>query len=264
VDLISAWNCVLDPTTDAKTLAAIAEAEPECRTAITMHANTHLDLLDWLDAHGDEPVKHAVAARRARPVLAEASITPSVTDANSPASISLVSAIKSWSSEFSDGANDDDIDLWVRQSLDTFGPVLLFGQENNGILMPPVLQPNEMVTDAWPCYIDDDPDQKPTPIGARAKCRGFWRNGLMAVTADHLLIAHETDRPWITTYYLPLARIVEIAPVDFTFSAQTMPNAGDGFELFFGPSIKLLRRLLFRFALSSIDLDLSPLAGPAN
>jgi len=262
MDSTSAWDRVLDPATDTATLAKIARAEPEYRAVIAMHASADADLLAWLDDQDDAAVKCAVAARRAWQVASMPYRPSLIRDINSPANTSLARIIKAWAHEFSDGANDEDIDLWVRQSLDVFAPALLFGQEIEGLVMPPVLQPDEEIFDAWPCYMDDDPSQTPTPIGAKAKCRGFWRNGLMAVTADHLVIVHESGYSLLTTYHLPLNRIVEIAPVEFGFSTQLMGDAGDGFELFFGPSIKLLRRLLFRFGLSSIDLDLSPLVKP--
>jgi len=262
MDSFSAWDLVLDPATDTATLAKIARAEPDYRAVIAMHANADSDLLAWLDAQDDAPVNRAVAARQAWQAAAMPYKPPLPRDPNSPASASLVHAIKTWPEEFADGTNAADVYLLVGQSLDIFAPALLFGQDNDGLMTPPLLQPDEVITDAWPCYMDDDPSQTPTPIGARAKCRGVWRNGLMAVTADHLLIVHESGRPLLTTYDLPLDRIVEIAPVEFGFPTQTMGDAGEGFELFFGPSIKLLRRLLFRFGLSSIDLDLSPLTQP--
>ena len=81
----SAAAALADPSTSAADLGAIARAQPPLWGAIARHANVYPKLLDWLDEHGDESVKQAVAERREHPTTA-ASVQPQESAGAPPAS----------------------------------------------------------------------------------------------------------------------------------------------------------------------------------
>jgi Uncharacterized protein conserved in bacteria len=60
----AARAAALDPSTDARSLAAIAHEHPSLRAVVASHPNAYPALLDWLDAQGDPVVSAVVAGRR--------------------------------------------------------------------------------------------------------------------------------------------------------------------------------------------------------
>jgi len=63
-DLAVAGQAVDDPATDAAALAAITASQPSLWPQVAAHPNCYPDLLEYLNANGDEDTKQAVARRR--------------------------------------------------------------------------------------------------------------------------------------------------------------------------------------------------------
>jgi hypothetical protein len=64
-EFATAQAAVLDPQTSATDLAAIVAAQPTLWADVAKHPNAYPALLTWLDSHGSEDVKMAVANRPA-------------------------------------------------------------------------------------------------------------------------------------------------------------------------------------------------------
>ena len=84
LDAVSAQLALVDPTTSPTTLAAIAQAFPELRVAVAVHANAYPALLDWLFDCGDPDVQKVVTQRRSANFLPTPPAPPSL-PAQSPA-----------------------------------------------------------------------------------------------------------------------------------------------------------------------------------
>ena len=63
-DVLAATRAVVDPSTSAEDLAAIAQAQKGLWVQIASHPNAYPALLDWLSSQGDESVRAAVASRQ--------------------------------------------------------------------------------------------------------------------------------------------------------------------------------------------------------
>jgi len=63
-DVMAATQAVVDPSTSAADLAAIASAQRGLWVQIANHPNAYPALLEWLSAQGDDAVRAAVASRQ--------------------------------------------------------------------------------------------------------------------------------------------------------------------------------------------------------
>ena len=63
-DVLAATRAVVDPSTSAEDLAAIAQVQKGLWVQIASHPNAYPGLLDWLSTQGDESVRAAVASRQ--------------------------------------------------------------------------------------------------------------------------------------------------------------------------------------------------------
>ena len=84
-DVLAATRAVVDPSTPAEDLAAIAQAQKGLWVQIAGHPNAYPALLDWLSTQGDETVRSAVASRQRQPVAPSVPVpSPSLSESLAP------------------------------------------------------------------------------------------------------------------------------------------------------------------------------------